>query len=85
MKRLPGIFTVFFFVGCIGSNKKKGPPDDESLFSLKKSVYSPGLWVTVFAIEFLRDLGYQNEALQYSDEQLASFDSIPQKRIGFWR
>jgi hypothetical protein len=85
MKPWAVICTAFLLAGCTGANEKKSQPDDESLLILQKTVYSQGFWVKVHAIEFLADLGYQKDALRYTNEELASFDSIPEKRIGFWR
>lgn len=85
MKLLAGLCAALLMLTCITSAETPDKPDRESLLALRQAVFSPSFWVKVHAIEFLADLGYHQEALQYTDEQLASFDSIPQKRVGFWR
>jgi SSS family solute:Na+ symporter len=84
MKRLAAICVVLLMAIRVTSAE---PPskEKESLLALQQAVLSPSFWVKVHGIEFFADLGYYKEALQYTDEHLASFDSIPQKRIGFWR
>jgi hypothetical protein len=57
----------------------------ESLSVLRKAVLSPAFWVKVHAIEFLIELDYREEAMRYTDDQLAAFEQTPQNRIGFWR
>jgi hypothetical protein len=85
MKRLAAICSALLMLNCMVFAKIPDNPDKESLLALRQAVFSPSFWVKVHAIEFLADLGYLPEATQYTDGQLASFDSIPQKRIGFWR
>lgn len=85
MKLLAGICAALLMLTCTTSAENRDSPDKESLLALRQAVFSQSFWVKVHAIEFLADLGYHQDALQYTDGQLASFDSIPQKRIGFWR
>jgi hypothetical protein len=64
---------------------KAGNIEDECHAIIRGAVYSSDFWVKVHAIEFLSELGYNKEAKQFTKDQLADFDSIPQKRIGYWR
>lgn len=59
--------------------------DDKSLSVLKEVAECPDFWVKVHAIEYLADLGYIKEAQRLVQEELSSFSTIPEKRIGFWR
>lgn len=85
MKPLTGICATWLILNGITYADTPVKPDRESLQMLRQVVFSPTFWVKVHAIEFLADLGYHREALQYTEGQLASFASVPQKRIGFWR
>jgi len=42
-------------------------------------------WNRIHALEFLDQNGYKVQAKEILEKSLTGFDSVPQKRIGFWR
>lgn len=77
-------FALLTFFNCsttLATNELK----NEARLVLHQVASSEAFWVKVHAIEFMIELGYHEDARRYTNQNLAKFETVPQKRIGYWR
>ncbi len=59
--------------------------EERCLKVLEDAAVSREFWVRVHAVEFLAELGYTEKAAKLIRDSLSAYETVPQKRIGFWR